>query len=241
MNRYMWIGYLGLAGIISAFLNRAASSAPALVSYANFPENTVLLTFDDGPASSTSKVLDTLKESHIKGLFFLVGANITPARKSLMQRMIQEGHMLGNHGYHHVNMTKISGKEQIDALQKTNDCIASFQPKVHYFRPPGGWRNDVLKRSVTGLDMQIMMWNIDPQDWKKNSDGARPNEKTLVKRVLDGLAQSGNKGIVLLHDIHKTTADHLCALIHALKAQGFQFLDPEKVKDYQNNTASKKN
>jgi peptidoglycan/xylan/chitin deacetylase (PgdA/CDA1 family) len=241
VNRHIWVGCLLVTGILSDFLNCAAGSASGLVSYTHFPEKTVLLTFDDGPAASTSKVLDTLKEENIKGLFFLVGANITPARKILMQRMIQEGHMLGNHGYHHVNMTRISEKEQTDSLQKTNDCIASVQPKVQYFRPPGGSRNPLLKRSVTTLGMQMMMWNIDPQDWKKDTSGARPNEKTLVKRVLDGLEKSGNKGIVLLHDIHATTANHLPALVRALKAKGFQFLDPKKVKDYQEgHTAAKK-
>ena len=239
--RYIALSTLAISVLTSVFLNRAIGNVPAMVSYAHFPEKTVLLTFDDGPARSTATVLNILRDEQVKGLFFLVGENITPGRKALMQRMVDEGHMLGNHGYHHVNMTKISSKEQVDALKKTNTCIACFQPKVHYFRPPGGSRNDALKRSVTSLDMQIMMWNIDPQDWKKNADGQRPNQEMLIKRVLDGLKGSGQKGIILLHDIHETTANHLRALIDTLKKKGFKFLDPQKIQDYQKPALSTRN
>ena len=78
-----------------------------------------------------------------------------------------------------------------------------------------------------------MLWNIDPQDWKKDASQLRPDGKVLVKRVLEGLKKSGNRGIVLLHDIHKNTACHLPLLINALKEAGFNFLDPNQIVNYQ--------
>ncbi|GAJ46147.1 peptidoglycan-N-acetylglucosamine deacetylase [Holospora elegans E1] len=205
-----------------------------VVSCKNFPDRTVLLTFDDGPSSATKEVLDALKNENASAIFFIVGEKANEKEgKKILKLIADSGHMIANHGYKHVTMTKLTEKEQISSLDKTNSCIKEFQKTVLYFRPPGGACNNILKRSVNSLGMKIMFWNVDPRDWKKNDCGARPSRSALKERILKGLEDQGHKGIVLLHDIHLNTALAVPMILDALKKNGYSFMKPEDVLKYQ--------
>ncbi|ETZ07569.1 peptidoglycan-N-acetylglucosamine deacetylase [Holospora obtusa F1] len=199
----------------------------------NFPDSTVLLTFDDGPSKFTENLLKVLKEEGVKAIFFVVGekANTEYGRK-ILKRISDEGHMIANHGYRHVTMTRLTGKEQKISLSKTNDCIKEFQEKVSYFRPPGGSCDGQLKKSVRFLGMQIMFWNVDPKDWKKDKNNKRPSTLILQERILKGLENKNRRGIVLLHDIHSNTVMSVPMIIKILKKNGYSFMDPKNVSNY---------
>ena len=233
-----WKQYILYAGIIHLGLFCANStvrcSDPRVVSYENFPDYTVLLTFDDGPAASTETVLNALNSESIKAIFFIVGENgASKQGQKILERISKAGHMIANHGYHHVTMTKLTEKEQKNSLNKTNACIAPFQKSVLYFRPPGGACNSILKRSVSASGMRVMFWNIDPRDWKKDAKGYRPNSATLQKRILEDLEKQNHRGIILLHDLHLNTALSVPVILKALKERGYRFMNPEDVSRYQ--------
>ena len=234
----LWRRYLRYAGISSlGFLctnSTVKCSDSRVVSYENFPDHTVLLTFDDGPAASTETVLNALNNQGVKAIFFIVGENgASKQGQKILKRIAKENHMIANHGHRHVTMTNLTEKEQKDSLNKTNACIAPFQKSVLYFRPPGGACNAILKRSVSASGMRVMFWNIDPKDWKKDAKGQRPSSATLQKRILEDLEKQNHRGIILLHDLHLNTALAVPVILKALKERGYRFMKPEDVFRYQ--------
>ena len=107
----------------------------------NYYEKTVAITFDDGPGSKTTpRLLDGLKERGVKATFFVVGENAVN-NKDLIMRMYDEGHVIGNHTYTHVELTKLSKSAAINEITKTNELIESITGEpVTFIRPPcGAW------------------------------------------------------------------------------------------------------
>jgi len=183
-------------------------------------EKKVLLTFDDGPSSKvTPQILKILEKHGIKAIFFVLGQRITKATDLLLKNMVQKGHLLANHSFDHKSMTKICKAQQLGILIKTNQAISPYQKEIVWFRPPYGSYNAETISSTKQLGMMIMMWSIDTFDWK------RPSFKTVWGRIQPNL-QPGS--IILFHDIHKNTADSLEKVICAIKAEGFDFINPQE-------------
>lgn len=111
-----------------------------------YDEKTVAVTFDDGPgAESTMMLLDGLKERNVRAAFFLVGENIK-GHEDIVKRMHDEGHIIGNHTYTHVILTKIPQEKALEEIYNTNKIIEEITgEKVKYIRPPcGEWNNDMF-------------------------------------------------------------------------------------------------
>ena len=86
----------------------------------------IALTFDDGPSEKcTGRLLDGLKERGVKATFFLIGEN-AEKNPELVKRIDEEGHLIGNHTYHHVEITKISDTEAINEIQQTDEVVYSI-------------------------------------------------------------------------------------------------------------------
>lgn len=173
----------------------------------------VALTFDDGPHPAyTEQLLDGLKERDIKATFFLIGVNVE-GHEDIVERMAAEGHLIGNHTYSHVQLTKISDGEASKEIEEANAVLtAACGSVIHYIRPPfGSWQEDLYNLT----DMQVVLWSVDPQDWKlKNTDA-------VVKAVLDHV-EDGD--IILLHDVYKTSVEAAFQIIDKLKAEGYEFV-----------------
>ena len=125
----------------------------------------IAITFDDGPSTVyTPRLLDGLKERGVKATFFLIGQNIEKEGGSeIVKRMYEEGHLIGNHTYHHVEITKVSNDEAYQELMLTNEAIKNITgEEVQFMRPPFGlWQKELEKK----IHVLPVMWSIDPLDW----------------------------------------------------------------------------
>lgn len=132
-----------------------------------FDKPFVALTFDDGPEPVfTPQILDKLKEHGAKGTFFLKGENIEKYPE-LVKRMVEEGHLVGNHTYSHPDLTKITDEQFQQELQKTSELIqqtAGYLPT--YFRPTYGGITESQLKWANDHGMDVIQWSIDTDDWK---------------------------------------------------------------------------
>lgn len=183
-----------------------------------YDEKTVAVTFDDGPgAESTMVLLDGLKERNVRAAFFLVGENIK-GHEDIVKRMHDEGHIIGNHTYTHVILTKIPQEKALEEIYNTNKIIEEITgEKVKYIRPPcGEWNNDMFFQ----VDLQPVFWNVDPLDWKRKDVSGIVED--VVKNVRSG-------DIILLHDIYDTSVAAALEIIDRLKDKGFVFVTVDEI------------
>lgn len=178
----------------------------------------VAITFDDGPSKKyTPLLLDGLKERGVKASFFILGRNIE-GNEELLKRMEEEGHLIGNHTYNHVQLNKVSKAEAKQEIEKTGNEIFEITGIYPiYVRPPfGEWRED-LELSIELLNVP---WSIDTLDWKTKSV---ENTVQIVKQqVKDG-------SIILMHDGYEESVNAAMEIIDMLKGQGYEFVTADKL------------
>ena len=149
----------------------------------------VHLTFDDGPVpEATPWVLDVLKEADIKATFFCVGENVKKYPE-IYQRILDEGHAVGNHTYNHLNAWKTKSKEYLDNVE-----LASNEIDSKLFRPPYGKLSPKLSKKIEA-DYDIIMWDILSGDFDSNISA----EKCLTN--VTSKAREGS--IIVFHDSKK--------------------------------------
>lgn len=178
----------------------------------------IAITFDDGPSPSwTGKLLDGLKERNVKATFFLIGENVKQSPE-LVKREAEEGHLVGNHTYHHVEITRVSDEKAKEEILMTNEAITEITGKeVSYMRPPfGAWQ----KQLEWELDVMPVMWTIDPLDWTTN------NADEIVNKVV---TQAKENDIILLHDCYESSVDAALRIIDVLQEEGFEFVTVDKL------------
>jgi peptidoglycan/xylan/chitin deacetylase (PgdA/CDA1 family) len=173
----------------------------------------VLLTFDDGPHPEiTPRILSILRQRGLKAVFFLIGINV---RKypNIVRQIAAEGHTIGNHTFSHPNLARCSAERVQQEIRQTNDLIeqiTGIRPTL--CRPPYGGLSASAIEVLRQEGMSIMLWNIDPSDWRH-----RNTERTLgqLRRQLR-LDDQGRGGVVLMHDILSSTAAALEPFLTAL-------------------------
>lgn len=181
-------------------------------------QKVVALTFDDGPHETwTERLLDGLKERDVKASFFLMGENIA-GKEALVRRMQEEGHLIGNHSFRHVQLTKAGAEAVCQAVEDTELLIAEITGvRPQYLRPPyGDWNEDLECR----LDMTTVMWTLDSLDWKlRNTDA-------IVRRVEQSVK---NGDIILMHDVFPTSVEAALRLADRLKEKGYSFVTVDEL------------
>lgn len=208
---------------VSVFLgieNKNSSSVFTNLNITNI-KNTipkVALTFDDGPSSQyTEKLLDGLKERGVKATFFVMGESIKENEK-IIERMYEEGHLIGNHTYTHTDLAKTNFDTAYKEINDTNAYIKNitgYTPK--YIRPPyGDWDEKLLEET----DMSVVLWNVDPEDWKDQ------NAEVVAARVMKN-TRSGD--IILLHDIFDSSVEAAFKIVDGLQDKGYQFVTIDKL------------
>lgn len=180
----------------------------------------IAITFDDGPnAAYTPKLLDGLKERGVKATFFLIGQNIDKDNNSeIVKRMYDEGHLIGNHTYHHVEITKVSNDEAYQEIMMTNEAIMSITgEEVQFMRPPFGLWQKELEQKIHVLPV---MWSIDPLDW------ATENVDEVVNKVV---TEAEENDIILLHDCYDSSVKAALRIIDLLEAEGYEFVTVDEL------------
>ena len=175
-------------------------------------ERSVYLTFDDGPIPcSTPFILDTLAEYNAKATFFMVGENVLRYH-DLYNRIVEEGHQVGNHTFNHMGSLKHWALTYGINIQKANELI-----HAHLFRPPHGW----MRWSVywwLSRRYQIVMWDLVTRDYSK---------WMTAEDVLNNVKRYARNGsIITFHDSTKSIDKLRYALPEALKwlkEQGYEF------------------
>lgn len=174
----------------------------------------VVLTFDDGPSGRfTRRLLDGLAERDVKATFMLCGYRIESYGKEA-QRIWEEGHEIGIHGYSHDSMCPMSQEEITREIEKTAALLPQGCEPA-FVRPPGGLCSDAAYRASAEAGLAILSWSVDPKDWACND--ADEITKSVVTRVKDG-------DVILLHDMSDSSVTTALAIVDILQDRGFRFV-----------------
>ncbi len=173
----------------------------------------IALTFDDGPDPKvTIQILETLNKYDAKATFFMLGSRVE-YYPEIAKKVQEAGHELGNHTWNHPDLTKAGVAKIRNEINETTSIIENVTgQKVTAFRPPYGAVNKTV-RSQTNLP--VVLWDVDTLDWKHRD----PNQ--LLAHV-KGATKDGS--IILMHDIHQSTADGLDAVLAYLQSEGYTFV-----------------
>jgi len=178
----------------------------------------IALTFDDGPEEgSTDVLLDGLKERGIKVTFFVIG-KCAEKNPELVKRMDEEGHLVGNHTYSHVDIAHMDDASAIEEIEMTDAIIKKIIGKpTEFVRPPfGAWQENLEQK----MDVIPVMWTVDPLDW--TTDNVDEIVNKVVTKTEDG-------DIILLHDCYLTSVKAAFRIIDLLSAQGYEFVTVDEL------------
>ena len=165
----------------------------------------------------TAQLLDELKKREVKATFFVTGEH-AELHPELIKRMHDEGHLIGNHTYSHIQLTASNKNQFKEELIQTNEILHDITgAEVQYVRPPyGSWD----KKFETDLNMFPVLWNVDPLDWcTANADRVA---NTILSKITDN-------DIILLHDYYDTSVEAAIMVVDELTQQGYEFVTVDKI------------
>lgn len=178
----------------------------------------IALTFDDGPHPRyTEQLLDGLKERNVVATFFVTGEN-AQNYPNIIRREQEEGHLIGNHTYSHIQLNSGNRETFREELVKTNEILENITGEtVSFVRPPyGSWDKSFEKE----LNMFPVLWNIDPLDWCSH------NAECIAAKVVEN---AGDGDIILMHDYYDTSVTAALEVVDVLQKRGFQFVTVEEI------------
>jgi len=222
------ISYDKQSGLITTEHLTSYASPYVITRWGGNNKRKIALTFDDGPGERyTPQVLDILQWYQIPATFFIVGLN-GDLNPRVLQRILDEGHEIGNHTFTHPNIVAISQRQLSLEINATERLLESrLGRRSALFRPP--YAEDIEPETsdqvkpllfTSSLGYYTIGMQIDPGDW------TNPGVEQIVKRTLDG-AISGEGNVVLLHDSggdRSQTVSALPQIIEGLRAQGFELV-----------------
>jgi len=172
----------------------------------------IWLTFDDGPhPAHTRTVLDALDTARLKATFFVVGLN-AERQPQMLRDISSRGHRIGNHSFTHAELPTLTDAEIRAEIEKTDKLIAPYVTGPKILRPPFGATNARVSTIARQLGYREVLWTVDTLDWKRDMQP-------------DGWVQNGigqirarRTSVVLMHDIHPTTAANVGTFIAGVRA-----------------------
>lgn len=181
-------------------------------------EKHIYLTFDVGYENgNTASILDTLKKHNVSATFFVVGTYIE-SDPELVKRMAEEGHIVGNHTWHHPDMSQIAA---MDAFKKELEDVENAYLEVtgeemtKFYRPPQGKYSEANLKMAQELEYKTFFWSLAYVDWYDNNQPSREEAfEKLLGRIHPG-------AIVLLHSTSDTNALILDELIQKWEEMGY--------------------
>ena len=177
----------------------------------------IYLTFDLGyEAGYTEKILNALKDNDVKGTFFITAHYVNTA-SDLVQRMIDEGHIVGNHTVNHKSMPSLSDEEIKEEVMKLHQAIyEKYNYEMKYIRPPKGEYSERTLSLCEKIGYKTVMWSFAYVDWEEKK---QPQESEAMDKITLNLH---NGEIMLLHATSKTNADIMDKLIRKIKEEGYE-------------------
>ena len=187
--------------------------------YIDTVPRSLYLTFDEGYENGyTAQILDVLKANDVKAAFFITGPYLEKETE-LVRRMVDEGHIVGNHTVHHPSMPQV--KDAGELAKELTDLNDSFKQKfgqdMKYVRPPKGEYSERTLAISNDLGYKSVFWSFAYMDWDPNKQKGEENAYNEIKKgVHDGC-------VLLLHAVSKDNANVLDRVIKDLKSEGYQF------------------
>ena len=178
----------------------------------------IYLTFDLGyEAGYTSKILDSLKENNVKGTFFVTAHYVNTA-SDLVKRMIDEGHIVGNHTVNHKSMPSLSDTELKEEVMKLHQAVCEkYGYEMKYLRPPKGEFSERTLSICDDLGYKNVMWSFAYVDWEENK---QPEKSEAINKIILNLH---NGEVMLLHATSKTNSEIMTDVITKAREQGYEF------------------
>ncbi len=178
---------------------------------------TIALTFDDGPNKNTRIVMQALLDNKMQATFFMLGQNMNQYPE-IVKEVYRNKFEIGSHTYSHRYLTKLDIKDRVEELQKTNKLFNELTgSNISLTRAPYGSTNKEIRENLNTIFIQ---WSVDTRDWE-----LRDAEK-VINKVLNDISDGD---IVLMHDIHLTTAKAVEQLLPILYVKGYQVTTVSKL------------
>lgn len=195
---------------LSIFLSLSLLILPAEAKETKY----VALTFDDGPSGKyTRKLLDGLYDRGVQATFLLCGYRMKDY-PDLTQRIVDEGHEIGYHGFTHKNMQTMSRRDIARELEDSQTLLPEGCRPV-FLRPPGGCCSDAVRQVAQVRNLAILGWSVDPRDWATHDTAAI--ERAVLKNVGDG-------DIVLLHDMSDSSVKAALDIVDVLLQKDYEIV-----------------
>jgi peptidoglycan/xylan/chitin deacetylase (PgdA/CDA1 family) len=158
----------------------------------------IALTFDDGPNPAwTPRLLDLLAEHNIHATFFLVG-KFAKTERALARRVVESGHLVGNHTWGHPDLSRTRAANVLDELTRTNDLLGEITGEpIRYFRPPFGARRPYVLKLARQLGLIPVTWNAMTNDWRE------PSADKIAAGLFRKIDRNQGRGFasnIVLHD-----------------------------------------
>lgn len=222
---FLWFLVIGIIWLSIVAINSARINSNFHVrAYCNNPsitEKKIALTFDDGPSKITLEILALLKKYDIKATFFCIGKNIEK-HPEIIERILFEGHQVGNHSYSHSHFFDFYNANKIlEEIKKTDTLLEKFTSrKIQFFRPPYGVTTPSIRRALQISGHKVIGWNI------RSLDGGIKDPKIIYNRIIKRVSPGG---IVLLHDTAKHSVLVLEQFLQFLQQNNYNVISVEKL------------
>lgn len=178
----------------------------------------IYLTFDQGYENGyTAPILDTLKEKEVPAVFFLTGHYVN-TQPELIQRMVDEGHLLGNHSQNHPSFPDCSLEDCQDEVESIHEAVKEqFGYEMSLFRFPAGEFNEQTLKLMQDMGYRSVFWSFAYRDWEVDN---QPNPQEAIETIV---SKAHPGAIILLHSVSATNAQVLGTVIDQLREQGYEF------------------
>ncbi|OJH41893.1 polysaccharide deacetylase family protein [Cystobacter ferrugineus] len=217
---------LRLAALFPSPTSEILPLGPGEVTGSDWPDRQFLLTFDDGPTPAgkgTDRLVALLNAREAKGVFFVLGdaleTRLGRTSAASLQALYQ-GQCVGSHGQRHVSHQKLATwKESVEGSRERISTLGLAGTRKVLFRPPYGQRSPELTRWLSGQGGEVMLWNIDSQDWNATVAPGPTTDRVVTLMLL------WRRGIVLFHDVHDKVHEAVPRLLDFARDTGLTWKD----------------
>ena len=190
----------------------------------NKDDKKIYLTFDEGYENGyTDDILDTLKEKDVEAVFFVTMPYVKQ-NKELVQRMIDEGHIVGNHTVNHPSMPEVTDDEKLkkEIMDLHNYVKENFNYEMEFLRPPKGEYSERTVKISLDLGYKTVLWSSAYDDWDVNKQGRLDYARKMILNNLH------NGCVMLLHAVSKDNTELLGEIIDEVRNRGYEFCSLEE-------------